>query len=108
MRFLILLALLIPSLAFPVSNSTGILTQSALNATITSTKILSRNDLRTYLLIQNVGTDTIIVKFNSVQSGSEGIQIPAGGNYEPVLTPKDSVWIESASGSQAFMILEGQ
>ncbi len=109
MKFiLIFLILSLPFQALAVSDKTGLVNQTSVSVTGTSTLILARNELRNYLLIQNVGTDTIIVKFNSAQSGSEGIQIPAGGNYEPGKVPVESVWIESAAGTQATTVLEGQ
>ncbi len=109
MRFLIifLTCLCFSPMSFAAQSTTGIVTQSLLSATGTSTLILARNELRTYLLIQNLGTATIIVKFNAAQSATEGIQIPAGGSFEPNLAPRDSVYIESSTGTQSFMLLEG-
>ena len=107
MRFLILFIMLIPQFSLATTNTTGILTMSTLTATVTSTKALSRNEARVYLLIQNTGAQTIIVKFNSVQSALEGIQIPAGGNYEPLIAPKDAVYVETASATSGFTIMEG-
>ena len=77
-------------------------------ATVTSTLILPQNNLRRYLLIQNKGAVNIIIKFGSVQSGTEGIIIPSGGNYEPSVVPMGALYMRSASSTSAVMIEEGQ
>ncbi len=76
--------------------------------TATSTKVLDANPKRNYLLIQNRGTDGIYVKFGSAHSGTEGVVIPAGGNYEPIKPMRDSVYIKASTGTQSVTTLEGQ
>lgn len=81
----------------------------AVSATVTSTSVKAKNTLRTYLLIQNTGALPVVVKFGSVQnSATDGIVIPAGGNYEPFLAPANSVWIRTASSTSTVIIVEGQ
>ena len=77
-------------------------------ATTTSTQVLPYNNLRSYLLIQNIGSNTIVVKMNSAQTGTEGVQIPPGGNYEPYGAPVNAVYIETLTGSSAVTIVQGQ
>lgn len=76
-------------------------------ATVTSTSVLAQNNLRNYLVIQNGGTNPIFVKFGSVQSGTEGIEIIGGGSYEPIEAPANSVFMRTATGSSAYTIIEG-
>lgn len=82
--------------------------QLEVNATTTSTEALAANGQRFYLLIVNKGTQTVYVKFNASSTGTEGIPIPAGGNYEPLHVPTTSVYVLSSSGTQALYILEGK
>ena len=77
-------------------------------ATGTSTQVISRDLDRKYLLIQNQGTDIVIINLASAQSGGNGIQIPAGGFWEPLVCPYDSIFIKALSGTQAVEILEGK
>lgn len=101
MKYLFLIFLSLPC------HATGLINQISTSATITSTQILPDNPIRKYLIIENLGSTTIIAKFGSIQSGSEGIQIPAGGNYEPYSAPTESLWIKSASSTDSMMVLEG-
>lgn len=76
-------------------------------ATVTSTLIVPYNSFRKYLLIQNKGAVDIYAKFKTAQTGVEGIKIVAGGNYEPYLAPKDKLYLETASGTSAYVVVEG-
>ncbi len=77
-------------------------------ATVTSTQVMAKNSLRTYLIILNTGSNSMYVKFGSAQSGTEGILIPAGWNYEPDLAPSNSVWVVTASSTTSYTIMQGQ
>lgn len=78
-------------------------------ATGTSTKVLNQNGLRTYLIIiNNSSTVTMYVKFGSAQTGTEGVAIPPLGNYEPIKAPSNSVYIDTASSTAAYTMIEGQ
>ncbi|MFI5416187.1 MAG: hypothetical protein ACHQXJ_02415 [Nitrososphaerales archaeon] len=68
---------------------------------------MSGNAARTYLIIMNTGGNTVIVKFGSVQSALEGVPIPAGGSYEPIEAPGNSVWIETASATSTVTLMQG-
>jgi hypothetical protein len=74
----------------------------------TSTNALKQNGLRSYLIIMNTGSNTMFARFgNSNQNTSDGVPIPAGGNYEPAKAPSNSVYLISPTGSFATVI-EGQ
>jgi hypothetical protein len=76
--------------------------------TTTSAQALAANQSRKYLLIQNKGTDSILVKFGSAHSASEGILISAGGYYEPFVAPIDAVFLKASSGTQTTVVVEGK
>ena len=78
------------------------------SVTTSSARIMPQNGLRTYLIIVNTGSNPAIVKFGSVQSGTEGIPIPAGGNYEPFEAPSSSIYAVTASSTTTLQIVEGQ
>ncbi len=81
--------------------------QLSITATVTSTKVLDTSTVRNYILIQNTGSVSVIIKFGSVQSATEGIVIPAGGSYEPSRPIRQAMWIKSASSTAAVTILTG-
>lgn len=80
----------------------------AFSATTTSTQALTYNTYRRYLIIQNRGAASIYVKFGAVHSGTEGLEIVGGGNYEMLTPPFNSVWIVAASGTQSVVLYEGR
>lgn len=82
--------------------------QLEVNATTSSAQVLAVNGQRFYLLIVNKGTQTVYIKFDSSSTGTQGIPIPAGGNYEPIHVPVSAVYALSSSGTQALYILEGK
>ncbi len=105
MKFLVLIFCLLTA---SISNATVFFGAPVTGTAGASTKILNQNNLRTYLIIQNIGATAIIVKFGStITSSNEGIQIPAGGNYEPVEAPANSMYLKALSGSPAFIVIEG-
>jgi len=82
--------------------------QTELSVTTTSSQALPKNQDRKYLLILNKGSANVIVKFGSAHSASEGVLVPAGGNYEPFVSPIDSVYLKAASGTQTVLVIEGK
>lgn len=78
------------------------------SVTTTSALLVPADPYRNYLLIQNNGSDIIIVKAVSAQSGSEGIKIPAGGSYEPIKGIIDAIYAKSASGTQSVTVVSGR
>lgn len=73
-----------------------------------SAQVLAQNSLRNYLIIQNTGSTILIVKFGSaISSSNEGMQVAAGGAYEPVLAPASAVYIKALSGSPTYTVIQG-
>lgn len=101
------LFLLAPSLASAALVGNTLKSQLSVNLTTASTLELPANISRAYLLIQNLGTDFVLVKFGSAISSTEGIQIVPGGNYEPNSPSLSAVYMKSNSGTQPIMIIEG-
>lgn len=79
----------------------------AYSATGTSGKALNANFNRKYLLVVNEGSQTVYVKVDAAHSGTEGVPIVAGGAWEPIVAPVNSLYIKSASGTQTISIVEG-
>ncbi len=107
MSILISLFLMVPA-AFAVQDSIYMKQQLVVTVTTGSTKEMDENLLRKYLLIQNNGTTNVIVKLASTQSGSEGVVIVPGGNWEPSKAPTSALYMKSASSTDSVLIIEGQ
>jgi len=74
----------------------------------TSAEVMASNPLRRYVLIQNMGSVAIIAKFGSSITGSnEGVQIPAGGAYEPILAPTQALFLKSTSAAANYIVIQG-
>lgn len=109
MRFCsLLLAFLLSTVCFAGSFYFSVSNQAVVSVTGTSTQFLPFNARRAYLLIQNNGSDYVILKIATVQSGTEGIIIAAGGNYEPIKAPQEAIFMMSNSGTQSVLVVEGQ
>lgn len=80
---------------------------TTVSVTTSSALAYAANGKRVYLIMSNIGSTSVIVKFGSIQSGSEGITIPAGGSYEPIHAPVNSVYAKSASSTDSLVIIEG-
>lgn len=83
------------------------MSHTEVTATTTSAEASVLNMKRQYLLIINKGTATVYAKIGSAHSGTEGVPIPAGGNWEPFVIPVGAVYLKSASGSQSVSVVEG-
>jgi len=69
--------------------------------------VLNANYNRNYLLIQNNGTSDVFVNFGA-KASINSLKIVAGGNYEPFVTPIDSLYIISGAGlSNLCTVIEG-
>jgi len=88
-------------------NNTKIIYQQTLSFGITSQMALDIRLERNYLLIQNRGSSSILLKFDTEHEGSEGILIIASGNYESELAPRNAIFIKSVSGTNLVTIIEG-
>jgi hypothetical protein len=104
MKYLLALLLSVP--CFGISDKYSIKTQADASISTSALQLPFRAS-RSYLLVQNKGTDSVIVKFGSVHSASEGILILPGGNYEPAKVPVDSMYLKASSGTQVVAIIEG-
>lgn len=100
--------LLLLLLALPCSAQTVVQSQTEATATTTSASALGADQYRSYLLIQNKGSVTIYVKFGSASTGTEGIAIVSGGNYEPYAAPIGEIFIKSASSTSAVVLVSGR
>lgn len=104
---LLILVLLIPVGVYANQFLFG--TPVAVSVTTTPAVALAANSLRAYLLIVNTGATPVIVKFGSAPaSGTDGVPIPAGGNYEPFRPPANSVYVRTASSTSTLVIVQGQ
>jgi hypothetical protein len=75
----------------------GKFSSTVVNATDAAKTPLSANDKRVYLIVQNNGTNDVFINFgNKATVGN--IKIIAGGNYEPVVAPVDSISLVCAAG----------
>lgn len=82
-------------------------TSQELTASTTSTQVLDEHPGRCYMMVQNKGSESILVKTGSVHSGSEGVLIVAGGNWEPFSPPVGSVYIKSLATTSAITVISG-
>lgn len=106
-NFILLSSLFLSLNSFAKENKTAITNQIGPTVTVASTQYLAQNLNRNYLLIQNNGATNVIVKFGSVQAGTEGVQIAPGLSYNPIAVPPDAVFIRSASATDPLTIIEG-
>lgn len=82
--------------------------QGEVTATTTAQQLVAANMRRKYLLVQNKGSRTIYLKFETAPTGTQGIEIPPGGNYESVDMPISPAFVKTNSGSSAVFFMEGQ
>jgi len=83
------------------------------NATVNSTAstlILSANRFRRCLTIQNKSTTvTMYITFAAGGGATEGIGIPAGGNWDQNIANANAIYARSASGSsQTIAVMSGE
>ena len=79
-----------------------------ITATSTASIGLSANHNRNYLLIQNLGPDDVYLKFISAPTGTDGIKIPLGGNYEAYEAPINAFYVITPSSTADLKIYEGE
>lgn len=93
----------------PVKAQTAVQGLVQYSATSAGGLALASDNARKYLLVQNRGAGSVYLKFDSAPSTNEGIEISAGGNYEPYMVPFNAVYLKSASASsQAITIYFGR
>lgn len=71
-----------------------------------SVMALGENRSRTYLVIQNKGSEAVYVQLGQAATTDNGLMIEAGKAWEPPEVPGDSINLISASGDQAVVIVE--
>lgn len=108
MKRLFLLLLVLPQLAFATpKEQVGLTTQTQFGASTVSTLALSANSERAWLYIQNPsGVSTVLLKFGSSSTGTEGILLGTSVPYfmGPV---QGDVYLKSSAGIVNTMVLEG-
>lgn len=82
--------------------------QGEFTATTSSQQLVSANMRRKYLLVQNKGSRTMYLKFELSPTGTQGIEIPPGGNYESIDMPISPAFVKTSSGSSVGFFMEGQ
>lgn len=85
----------------------GVLTQGSSVVTTSTVQIAPKNLYRASLMIQNQGGASVIVKYGSAQTGTEGFWIAPGATFtsmNPVIT--NSVFAESVSGNVTLWIID--
>ena len=71
-----------------------------------SFQILPANLKRFYLLIQDTSAGDIFFNFGAPATVLS-FKIAAGGNYEPLVVPINSIWIIGSAAGLAFVVAEG-
>ena len=71
--------------------------------------IFQTESSRQYLLIQNRSTNSIFIAFGQKANENNGIEILAGGAFEPTIAPIDAVYLigNQLGGSQVVIALQG-
>lgn len=105
MKKLSLLLILLSVGAYALNSLT--FTQTTFSCTTTSSVAIAARPYRKYFLIQNRGSTSVYIKPDSAHSGTEGIEIIAGGNWEPIESPQNSFYCKAASGTDSLTIIEG-
>lgn len=64
---------------------------------------------RQYLIIQNKSTSAIFVGFGQKANSGTGFEIAAGGSYEPLIAPINSIYIvgNQVGGQQVVVAIQG-
>ncbi len=77
------------------------------NVTDKSVNVIKENNQRTYLFVQNNGTSDIFINFGNNATDNHS-RIVAGGYYEPLIAPIDSIYLKSPGTlSNMAVITEG-
>lgn len=72
-----------------------------------SRQVLTNNGNRNYLLIQNKSAGKIYVSFGTKANPLDGVEISAGGNYEPYVVPSSSVEVLATVAASKVTVVEG-
>lgn len=74
---------------------------------IESVQVLPSNQNRTYLLIQNKSGGSIFFSFGNKANTYDGVEIVAGGNYEPYIYPSSSLHVIASLAASDIIVIEG-
>lgn len=104
-----------PGLSAPPATNNYKSATYAFNATAVSQKVVPANPFRAYLLVQNNDAATaVFVNFGADAGLTTGVKIVAGGNFlfegggdGGVFVPSEDVYIVSAAGIVACIVMEG-
>lgn len=83
-------------------------TENASIGSGSSSLVVSALSNRKCLLIVNKGSATVYITFASGGGATDGVPIPAGGNWEPTVVPFNAIYARAASGTQTVLVVEGQ
>lgn len=75
----------------------GRFSTSIINVSDSSNQVLNSNPKRIYLIVQNNGANPVYINFGN-KAAPGNITIIAAGNYEPVVTPVDSISLVTDAG----------
>lgn len=81
-------------------------TNNGFGLTTVSKQVLSSNNKRLYLLVQNNSVADVRIAFGKKADTFSGILIPAGGYYEPYVCPTDAVFALSTAAAN-IVVVEG-
>lgn len=82
--------------------------QGEITATTSVQQVIPANMRRKYFMLQNKGNRTVYLKFEISPTGTQGIEIAPGGNYESIDMPIGPAYIKTQNGSSACFYMEGQ
>lgn len=81
---------------------------SDVSCTTSGVRLITSNPLRRYLLLVNKGTAQVNVAPNSAPSGTAGVPILSGQNYEQNVSAGANAWYcTSQSGTNVVTVMEG-
>lgn len=84
------------------------LTNAAFTAGVATAEISAADAKRDYLLVQNNdATDDMFVQFGAAATLTTGVKIPAGGFYEPLTVPRNSVNVIGSAAGVTSVIVTG-
>src|ERR1700680_2659661 len=79
----------------PAPTSVGISNQYVVTANGTSTKFLPQNVYRAYLMIENQGNASVIIKGDSTITGvNDGFLLAPQARWEPIPAFIDAFWVK--------------
>ncbi len=84
--------------------------ESLFTATSAGQEALAARNNRSYLIIQNNGSDSIRVGFSDALTDTTGVLVAAGLAYAPYPPPSNAVWVirdSTAGANVSLSIIDG-